>query len=137
VTGSVTGVHTGTVQGDSDGQGASFIPATPFAPGEIVTVGTSLPIAGGNSGTFSFQVAQPAPPVPPAKRRAAPRVRGDVWQFVSRPDLQPAAVEITKRGPLAPGDIFLAPQIGPIEQGPAGDRRPDRQPGLVRPPPAE
>jgi Arylsulfotransferase (ASST) len=118
VTGSVTGVHTGTLEGDSDGQGASFIPATPFAPGEIVTVTTSLPIAGGAGGTYSFRVAQPAPPVPPAKRAAAPRVPGDVWYFASRPDLQPAAVEITKPGPAAPGDIFLAPQIGPIQQGP-------------------
>jgi Arylsulfotransferase (ASST) len=118
VTGSVTGAHTGTVEGDSDGRGASFIPATSFAPGETVTVTTSLPIAGASGGTFSFQVAHPAPPPPLGKRAAAPRVKGDVWNFASRPDLQPAAVEITKRGPAAPGDIFLAPQIGPIEQGP-------------------
>jgi hypothetical protein len=114
----VTGVHAGTVQGDSDDHGASFIPATPFAPGETVTVVTSLPVAGASGGTFTFQVAQPAPPVPPARRPAAPRVAGDIWQFASRPDLEPAAVKITKPGSWAPGDIFLAPQIGPIQQGP-------------------
>ena len=43
---------------------------------------------------------------------------GDVWFFHSRPDLQPAAVTITKRDPAATGDIFLAPQIGPLQQGP-------------------
>jgi Arylsulfotransferase (ASST) len=118
VTGSASGVHTGTVEGDSDGEGASFIPATPFAPGETVTVTTSLPIAGGSGGTFTFQVAQSAPPVPPERRPAAPRVRGDVWHFASEPALQPAAVQITKPGPWAPGDIFLAPQIGPVVQGP-------------------
>ncbi len=118
VTGSASGAHTGTVEADSDGDGGSFIPATPFAPGETVTVGTSLNIDGTGNGTYQFQVAMPAGAIPPAKRPAAPRVRGDVWLFRSRPDLVPAAVTITKRDPAATGDIFLAPQIGPVQQGP-------------------
>jgi hypothetical protein len=118
VTGSATGVHTGTVEGDSDGDGGSFLPAAPFAAGELVTVSTSLPIAGGTNGSFQFRVAQPAASALPALRPGAPRVKGDIWHFASRPDLQPAAVRITKPGPAAPGDIFLAPQVGPIQQGP-------------------
>jgi hypothetical protein len=118
VVGSVSGVHTGTVEADSDGDGGSFIPATPFSPGEIVTVGTSLNISGGTNGTFEFRVATPAGPIPPAIRPAAPRVNGDVWAYRSNPDLLPAAVTILKHGPTAPGDIFLAPQIGPFQQGP-------------------
>jgi hypothetical protein len=118
VTGSVSGVHTGTVEADSDGRGGSFIPDQPFAPGEIVTVGTSLNIAAGTNGSFQFKVATPAGPIPFASRPAAPRVPGDVWSFVSRPDLLPAAVKILKHGRTAPGDIFLAPQIGPYQQGP-------------------
>jgi hypothetical protein len=118
VTGSVSGVHTGTIEADSDGDGGSFIPAQPFTPGEIVTVGTSLNIAGGANGGFQFRVATPAGPIPFARRPAAPRVPGDVWHFVSRPDLAPAAVKILKHGATAPGDIFLAPQIGPYQQGP-------------------
>jgi hypothetical protein len=118
VTGSVSGVHTGTVEADSDGDGGSFIPATPFAPGETVTVNTYLNLEGTRNGTYQFQIATPAGTIPPAKRPAAPRVRGDVWLFRSRPDLAPAAVRITKRDPAATGDIFLAPQIGPIQQGP-------------------
>jgi hypothetical protein len=118
VTGSVTGAHPGTVQGDSDGDGGSFIPAAPFAAGELVTVSTSLNILGGANGSYQFQVATPAGIVPFAARPAAPRVSGDVWAFHSRPDLLPAAVTITKPDPRGTGDVFVAPQIGPLQQGP-------------------
>ncbi len=118
VTGASSGAHTGTVVADSDGDGGSFVPAAPFTPGETVTVGTSLNVEGSGNGTYQFQVATPAGTIPLAKRPAAPRVKGDVWYFRSRPDLTPAAVTITKRDSAATGDIFLAPQIGPLQQGP-------------------
>jgi Arylsulfotransferase (ASST) len=118
VTGSVSGGHAGTVQSDSDGDGGSFVPASPFAPGETVTVSTSLNLEGSHNGTYQFQVALPAGSLPFEHRPAAPRVKGDVWFFRSRPDLDPAAVRITKPDPKAPGDIFLAPQAGPLQQGP-------------------
>src|SRR5271170_3171285 len=38
VVGSRTGTHTGRFQGYSEGDGASFVPSRPFAPGETVTV---------------------------------------------------------------------------------------------------
>lgn len=72
VTGSVSGAHTGTVVADSDGDGGSFIPATPFAPGETVTVSTSLNIEGSGNGSYQFVVATPAGTISPAKRPAAP-----------------------------------------------------------------
>ncbi|MBV9823875.1 MAG: aryl-sulfate sulfotransferase, partial [Actinobacteria bacterium] len=105
---------------DSDGDGGSFVPdpSDPFTPGETVTVNTSLNIDGLHNGSFQFVVATPAGPIPLAHRPAAPRVPGDVWSFYSRPDLTPAAVTITKPDPTATGDIFLAPQIGPLQQGP-------------------
>jgi len=118
VTGSSSGAHGGTVQADSDGDGASFVPTAPFAPGETVTVGTSLNIEGSGNGTYQFVVANPAGTIPPAHRPSAPRVKGDVWTYRSRPDLTPAAVRITKRDSAARGDIFVAPQIGPLQQGP-------------------
>jgi hypothetical protein len=120
VTGSSSGSHTGTIQADSDGDGGSFVPnpSDPFTPGETVTVATSLNLDGSHSGTYQFQVATPAAAVPLARRPQLPRVNGDVWSFRSRPDLAPAAVTITKPDPAAPGDIFLAPQIGPLQQGP-------------------
>src|SRR5437588_12914066 len=37
VAGSVTGAHSGAVLSDSDGNGGSFVPATPFSAGEVVT----------------------------------------------------------------------------------------------------
>ena len=37
VAGSTSGVHTGTIVADSDGDGGSFVPSTPFTPGETVT----------------------------------------------------------------------------------------------------
>jgi hypothetical protein len=118
VIGSSSGVHTGTIAADSDGDGGSFIPSTPFTPGETVTVSTSLNIEGSGHGSYAFAVATPAGTIPPAKRPAAPRVPGDIWVFHSRPDLAPAAVTITMRDRSATGDIFLAPQIGPLQQGP-------------------
>jgi Arylsulfotransferase (ASST) len=118
VTGSSSGAHDGSVEGDSDGDGGSFIPSAPFSPGETVTVSTSLNLEGSHTGSYEFRVAKPAGPVPFEHRPAAPRVNGDVWFFRSRPDLAPAAVAVTKRDPDAPGDIFVAPQVGPLQQGP-------------------
>ncbi len=118
VTGSVSGAHDGTVEGDSDGDGGSFIPAAPFSPGETVTVSTSLNLEGSHKGSYQFRVATPAAPIPFEHRPAAPRVNGDVWLFRSRPDLEPAAVTVTKHDPSDTNDIFVAPQVGPLQQGP-------------------
>ncbi len=53
--------------------------------------------------------------------RPAPRVRNDITRFVSRPDLVPAAVTVTKKASpsvAAGGDLFIAPQYGPVQNGP-------------------
>ena len=97
VVGSSSGNHSGTLRGDSDGRGASFLPFTQFAPGETVTVTTSLNIAGGSRGAFRFTVATPAGAVPYKLGISAPRVPGDVLAFHSRPDLRPVAVRVTHR----------------------------------------
>ena len=119
VTGSVSGAHAGTWASDSDGQGASFLPAQAFAPGETVTVATGLNIAGAPGGTFQFKVATPAGPLPPWHWPRARRARGDVQRFVSRPDLSPVSISVTR---LAHGTdsgfIFVAPEFGPLQDGP-------------------
>ena len=51
------------------------MPSQPFKPGETVTVGTGLSIAGANAGTYSFTIANPAGGVPLA---GADRCRGSV-----------------------------------------------------------
>jgi hypothetical protein len=118
VTGSRTGRHTGRVIADSDGDGASFLPAKPFAPGELVTVRTKLQIPGTRAGRFHFAIANPAGAIPVMPLDLARRVPGDELTFHSRPDLTPPAVEVTKQsGSTAPGDIFVTPQQGPTQNG--------------------
>jgi hypothetical protein len=42
----------------------------------------------------------------------------DVWQFVSRPDLQPPKIDVIRStGGTAPGSLFLAPSSGPGQRG--------------------
>ncbi len=118
VTGSQTHRHTGRVLFDSDGDGASFLPAKPFAVGEKVTVTTKLDIRGARAGTFHFTVAHPAGAIPVMPLDLADRVPGDELTFRSRPDLTPPAVEVTRQtADAAPGDIFITPQQGPTQNG--------------------
>ncbi len=118
VTGSRTGRHTGRVVADSDGQGGSFLPAKPFLPGETVTVRTRLRVRGARVGTWRFTIANQAGSIPATGLPPAQRVPGDQLTFRSRPDLTPAAIEVTRQSPdAAPGDIFLTPQQGPTQNG--------------------
>ena len=119
VSGSATGSHSGAIKGDSDGNGASFVPDKPFKPGELVTVTTSLNLVGAPSGSYQFRVADGPGPVPYLPAKTVPRNRDDVLSFRSRPDLSPAAIKFMS-GP-APGAadyLFLAPQFGPLQDGP-------------------
>src|SRR5439155_664812 len=56
IVGSVTGVHVGRIEADSDGRGGSFIPSQPFAPGETVRVVSQSNVLGGHGGEFSFVI---------------------------------------------------------------------------------
>lgn len=119
VAGSSTGVHAGTIEADSDGQGGSFLPSQPFAAGETVTVTTGLNVLGGSGGTFSFRIATPFGTVNPMPLPLVPAGSNGVQYFHSRPDLEPASVTINRRSSAtAPGDIFLTPQYGPVQNGP-------------------
>lgn len=119
VTGSVTGAHTGVVAADSDGQGASFVPDTPFVPGETVTVSTGLNVLGGTNGTFSFAIANPSGLIPFAKPYTVKAGANGVQHFQSRPDLEPPSITVTRdTAPASSGDIFVAPRDGPVQNGP-------------------
>ncbi len=118
VTGSRSGAHAGRLAADSDGDGGSFLPSKRFAPGELVTVRTDLDIVGAPGGTFHFRVARPAYALPPFHWPRPGRVANDVWHFHSRPDIRPAAVSIDPRGGGVGGDVFLASQFGPVQDGP-------------------
>jgi hypothetical protein len=118
VVGSSTGAHTGSIQADSDGQGGSFIPSSPFAPGETVTVTTGLNVVGGTNGSFHFAIATPFGTINPMTLPMVPAGSNGVQHFHSRPDLQPASITVNRNSGAAPGDIFLTPQYGPVQNGP-------------------
>ena len=121
--GARSGAHPGRLLPYSQGDGASFVPDTPFAQGEVVTVHAVL-WAGAAAKRFSwhFTVADvdavsrslETPPPPPPRPRP-----GEIQQFVSRPDLEPPTVTVTTdSGAQTPGDLFLAPYAGPGQYGP-------------------
>jgi hypothetical protein len=119
VKGSVTGVHTGHIAADSDHNGGSFLPDKPFAPGETVTVSTHLAVVGASNGTFSFQIARTLPLLSSGKLPVVPAGSNGLQHFRSRGDLLPASVTVTENhAPASEGDIFLAPQFGPAQDGP-------------------
>jgi len=119
VVGSSSGTHSGTIEADSDGQGGSFMPSQPFAPGETVTVTTRLDVVGGSSGAFKFAIASPFGSINPMQLPLVPAGSNGVLHFRSRPDLLPASVTVNRASSAAyNGDIFLTPQYGPIQNGP-------------------
>ncbi len=119
VVGSKSGRHTGQIVPDSDGNGGSFLPSAPFANSETVTVTTQLNVVGAKNGDFTFSTVTPAGPIQPAGLgHVSPGAHG-VQHFRSEPWLLPPALAVTKRGaPASYGDFFVAPQYGPIQQGP-------------------
>ncbi len=121
VTGSKSGIHSGHIAPDSDGDGGSFLPDRPFTAGESVTVATGLNVLnanGGSAGTFSFTVAQPAGALPALHWPPQGRTRNDEQFYHSRHDLSPVSITVTKHGATGDGDIFIAPQWGPTQDGP-------------------
>src|SRR2546421_420446 len=119
VVGSVTGAHTGRVAADSDNKGGSFLPAKPFTAGETVTVTTGLNIVGGQNGKFSFVVVHQSRPIQPMPLPVVSAGSNGVQHFRSRPDLLPPSVTVGKSSaPAGEGDIFVAPQFGPSQNGP-------------------
>jgi Arylsulfotransferase (ASST) len=119
VVGSSSGAHGGTIEADSDGQGGSFIPSTPFAAGETVTVTTGLNVIGGTNGSFHFGIAVPFGTINPMNLPMVPAGSNGVQHFHSRADLEPASITVNRQSSSAyNGDIFVTPQYGPVQNGP-------------------
>jgi hypothetical protein len=126
VLGSQSGLHSGELEAYSQGDGGSFLPSTPFTPGETVTVQALLTLAGAAQPlTFQFSVAH-EDPLSSTPERMHHLAAGTSQRFVSRPDLRPPIVTVHTDAPgQAPGDEFLAPygvpaQAGPMILDPAG-----------------
>ncbi|MFL5885103.1 MAG: arylsulfotransferase family protein, partial [Thermoleophilaceae bacterium] len=122
VDGSKTGHHDGTLKAHSDGNGASFVPATPFAPGETVTVRSSAAsLVGAVNGAVTFTILTPPAGKPPKPQLLAdPGGHPRVPQFHTRRDIQAPGLQVLKRtAAAAPGSIFVGAKAGPGADGPA------------------
>jgi hypothetical protein len=119
VVGSRTGPHRGRLLAYSQGDGASFVPARPFAEGERVTVRAGLRRGARTVALLDqFAIARHDRL---STTPEAPQPVGSVGvqSYVSRPDLHPPAVTVTARSAaVAPGYAFLAPYSGPGQIGP-------------------
>lgn len=119
VVGSLTGAHTGRIEADSDGDGGSFLPDKPFKAGEKVTVTTALNVIGGQAGKFSFAIEHASRAIGPMPLPLVPAGSNGLQHFRSRPDLLPPSIVVSEdSAPASEGDIFLAPQFGPAQDGP-------------------
>ncbi len=122
VRGSRSGAHPGRLLAYSQGDGASFVADRYFDQGELVSVRARVRTAAGDLPVaWSFTVAErdstsrsletpPSPPPPPKYH--------ELQHYVSRPDLKPPSVTVTRGPSRAPGYIFLAPYAGPGQYGP-------------------
>lgn len=121
VVGSRSGRHGGRLRSYAAATGASFVPSTPFSPGETVTVRASWRPSGGSASTLRsrFTVARPAgltfQAFAPTRGTAA-----DIQSFRSEPGLHPPVVTVHQAATpaSAPGYLFAAPFQGPGQWGP-------------------
>lgn len=119
VRGSQTGAHSGVLKAHSDGNGASFVPEHGFRSGERVTVTAGFPMVRQEKGAVKFRIARP-----PGEYHLGRSIdRGGnpegTQHFVSRRDLRPPSIIVTKRtgGSGAHGDLFVASKAGRGQDG--------------------
>jgi len=119
VVGSRTGAHGGRLQPYSQGDGASFLPSSPFLAGERVTVRARVRVGRSERALLDeFQVAS-QDQISSTPRSTLPGNPAGVQGFHSRPELQPPIVTVTAQSPaVASGDVFVAPYGGTGQAGP-------------------
>jgi hypothetical protein len=119
VTGSMTGSHGGRLRAYSQGDGASFVPSSPFMSGETVTVKGSVTMSG-HAQPFAFHFAiarEDVLPHPPSLHPS--KDPSEKMHFRSRPTLEPPSVVLSRTSPASEaGYIFTAPYNGPGQAGP-------------------
>jgi Arylsulfotransferase (ASST) len=131
IAGQKSGSHAGRLLAYSQGDGASFMPNSPFAPGETVSVTATIAVGG------YFSPPQPTPPLPLRKVSFSFRVdtpystasaqpfpnpqasAADYQSFDTLPGVQAPVLSVTvpDRDPAA-GDIFTTNGPGPGQYGP-------------------
>jgi hypothetical protein len=121
VTGSRSGAHGGRLEPYSLGDGASFLPSSPFDEGEQVTVRLDL-LTESHRGeiSWSFRVFEAVGVAAvPQEELAVTQARARAQHFRSQPNLRPPVVDVKlDRGPPRPGYLFMSPysagQPGPM-----------------------
>jgi hypothetical protein len=117
--GSVSGDHAGRLRAYSQGDGASFVPTSPFVSGETVTV-TGIVTVGAHRQPFAYHFVVASRDVLPHPRSLHPsKDPGEKMHFHSVPKLEPPGVVVSRTSTASePGDIFAAPYSGPGQAGP-------------------
>lgn len=119
VVGAHSGAHAGRLEPYSEGDGASFVPATPFAEGELVTVRAQLSVGARTRGVLDEFRIQNADHITTTPSSIHSGSASEVQHFHSRTDLEPPVVTVTASSAgSAPGDELLAPYGGPGDAGP-------------------
>lgn len=118
--GSSSGSHPGRLRGYTQGDGASFVPARPFDPGETVTVRGRVRDGSGHTAPFVYRfVVAHQDGAPYASLARAAKDYAQQQHFLSAPALQPPVLIVSARaGGAAPGYLFAAPYNGPGPSGP-------------------
>jgi hypothetical protein len=120
VVGSKSGVHRGRLRAYSQGDGASFLPATPFDAGERVRVRAVIGAGDGATRTaFGFRVDTPYPTATIPEFHNPPAAPADYQSFYTMASAQPPILTVTvpDRDPAA-GDILTTNGPGPGQYGP-------------------
>jgi hypothetical protein len=120
VVGQRSGAHAGRLRGYSQGDGASFVPDTPFDSGERVTVRAVIGVGGvGRPVVFGFRVDTPYPTANVPEFPSPPALPADYQSFTTLPGVHPPIMTVTTpdRDPAA-GDIFTTNGPGPGQYGP-------------------
>jgi hypothetical protein len=131
VTGQKSGSHAGRLLAYSQGDGASFVPASPFAPGETVSVTATIAVGHYFSPpqptpplplrqvSFSFRVDTPYPTATVSEFPNPAAAPADYQSFATLPGVQAPIMTVTvpDRDPAA-GDILTTNGPGPGQYGP-------------------
>jgi hypothetical protein len=117
--GQQSGMHAGRLRGYSQGDGASFVPESPFQVGERVSVRALVGAGGGTPVAFGFRVDTPYSTANTTDFANLPAALADYQSFYSVPDTHPPVMTVTTpdRDPAA-GDIFTTNGPGPGQYGP-------------------
>jgi hypothetical protein len=109
VTGSASGAHSGRLERYSHHQGASYVPAKAFTPGETVTA--VIRIKGQKTIHDRFTIEHPGTTLPLLNASVSQPAK--LEHFVTEPTLLPPKITVHKGASHIHGDIFLTPLPSP------------------------